>query len=204
VSVSPSENGYYDVHRPGEDWYRPRLGYELDTRGLSNGVHTITIRFYRRRDPATEVAAESADVRIDNREPRAEIGDIVHNVSGGGEETVDACAIVRNETDEFDFEITAHEPEGHLRKWRLVAYWGDDESNEVAEASYGSNDAGPGDTEWTGIQATRVPKSGYWSAIERQCAHTFRLYVWDRTVNGRHHVHRSSYRKSLTLDLPES
>jgi len=207
VSVTPTTDGFYEVHRPNEDWYKPRLGYELDTRGFADGVHTITVRFYRERDPSTEVAAQSVDVRIDNSEPRADVGDVFHNLPSSAdtdEEVVPACAIVETENNEFDFEITAQDLEGHLRRWRLVAYWGDNKSDEVAEDAYANHDSGPSDTEWTGPVATRVPDDGYWSATNRQCAHTFRLYVWDRAVNGRHHIHRSGYRKSLTLNLPES
>ena len=208
TAVSASSGGYYRIHRPGEIWYNSRLGYKLGTGWLTNGDHTITVKFYSDRDRSTLVDQEHVDVHIDNQHPRAEIGTIYHKLPSGAastEEEIGACGIVDGGTDEFQLGLTAHDLEGHLRSWSLRTLWGDNESASIASDSYDDHDSS---VSWAGIQDSREP-SGWWSvyalesASARQCAHTFYLDVWGRTVNGYHHVHHSRYHKSITMLLPD-
>lgn len=203
-AIAPESGGYYKIHEPGEIWYRDQLGYKLDTRSLSNGKHTITVKFYGDTNRNTQVSEESFTVRIDNQEPRAEIGKIFHKLPGGGEETIDACGIIDSPTDQFKVEITASDPEGHLRNWHLRTLWGDNESETIDTDTYSNHSSS---RTWTGIDESRQP-SGWFDVSEEckqgasQCAHTLYLTVWDRTVDGHHHIHRSQYHKSITIMLP--
>ena len=45
-AVNPTATGYYRVRAPSELWYHHWLGYLLNTSGLTNGLHVITIRLF--------------------------------------------------------------------------------------------------------------------------------------------------------------
>lgn len=204
TSISPSSGGYYRVHRPGEIWYRDQLGYRLSTGSFENGEHTITVKFYGETNRSSLITEESVTVHLDNQHPRAEIGAIFHELADGTEETIGACGIVDTATDKLQLEVTAQDPEGHLRNWHLRTLWGDNESQTIDSDSYENHDDS---IIWSGVEASRQPAG--WLAVDEdlpdsasQCAHTFHLTVWDRTVNGYHHIHRSRYHKSITIMLP--
>lgn len=207
-TISPMSGGYYRVREPDELWYNPWLGYELNTRGLSNGLHTITVEFYSRRSRSSASVSDSKEVRIDNQEPRASIDRIIQQHDTDGPTPVGTCAIVEEGGDEFTFEITADDPQGHLLRYDLDALWGDNERKDVHRDTYAENKSNA--PHWHGLTAAEVPPTDSWSACvpgdltSIQCAHTFVLRVWDRTINGRHRIHRSQYHQSITIMLPES
>jgi hypothetical protein len=188
-AVYPDSGGFYPVRTPTALWYEHWLGYRLNTSGLTNAFHTITLRFYK-KDKATVAGVANLRVRIDNRWPTATISKILHD----GVE-VPACAMVADGSDEFTFRITAHDPDGHLASWSLYALWGDNQSDPVASDSYSAHLPGPS---WPGITNTNVP-AGAWTAVETCCAHTFHLSVWDRTIDGHNYLHWSGYNKSITI-----
>ncbi len=199
VDVPPEGDGYYPVRQPGALWFRPRLGYKLPTGGLSNGLHTITVEFYSSRSASSKLGERSVEVRIDNDRPTARLGRILHRLSDGSDEVVDACAIVDAATDRFKFEVTATDAQQHLRHWRLRALWGDNQSATVAQQGYTDPN---GNRKWEGPRNEVRPAGSYWQAQSRRCAHTFYLKAWSRTTNGYHYVHRDAYHKSITLLLP--
>lgn len=195
--------GYYPVRSPGEVWYNHWLGCMLDTTGLSNALHTVTVRLFAGKTAASEIGSgadpgRQVGVRIDNRWPTARIDRILHD---GAE--VGVCEIVAAGSDEFTFEVTAWDPEGHLKSWGLVALWGDNRSAAIASAVYVPNPA----RQWNGINHTPVPSPPWHATVagdptSRRCAHTFYLTVWDRVINGFNYLHASGYHKSITIMLP--
>lgn len=199
VDVPPEGDGFYPVRRPGALWYRPRLGYKLRTGSLANGLHTIRVEFYRSKSPSSRTGAKSVEVRIDNDPPTARLGRILHRLPDGTDETVDACAIVDTNTDEFRFEVTATDAQHHLRHWRLRALWGSGDSDVVAQQGYTDPH---GDRKWEGPRNELQPGGGYWKARTRRCAHTFYLKAWSRTTDGYRYRHRDPDHKSVTLLLP--
>lgn len=204
-TMNADSGGYYNVRTPGDIWYNHWLGYRLDTSGLTNGLHTITVRLYNQGK--VFISNHSLNVMIDNRWPIAKIDKIFHH----GHE-VDACAIIDGSdgslSDEFTFCITAYDNEGHLLSWRLDALWGDNKSALIASGSY---PAGLPPL-WFGTSCPPDPEvpSPAWHACmpgdptSVQSAHTFYLSVWDRTIDGYNHIHWSGYHKSITIMLPGS
>ncbi|MDY7081602.1 MAG: hypothetical protein SXQ77_04150, partial [Halobacteria archaeon] len=202
----PVSGGYYRVKEPDELWYDHWLGYRLGTGGFTNGKHTVEVEFYGATNSSSLINSETVDVRIDNQRPRAEINDIIHQHDTDGSTPVGTCGIVEDGGDDFTFMITAEDPEGHLRSWRLTTVWGDNKSAHVTSDTYEPPRSG---VTWNGIVNQEVPPaSSPWSATvsgdptSRRCARTFYLRVWDRTINGEHYIHRSDYHKSITLMLP--
>src|SRR5207247_8539162 len=138
------------------------------------------------------------ELQIDNTLPTALIDAILHVEQTGALVEVGTCAIVESETAEFFFRITASDgAEQHLKNWTLAALWGDNGYAQIAFDSY----APVPSRKWAGITNTQVPAAA-WTAIERHCAHTFYLDVWDRVIDGYSQFHSNSYHKSITLLLP--
>jgi len=208
-TISPAPGGYYPVRSPGQLWYNPTLGYVLDTTILSNGIHEISVKLFdSAKSPITvpPTNIQSRWVQIDNGWPTAAIENVLHSGTPIG-----ACAMVTSGADAFTFTITADDPEQHLLSWDLAALWGADQSKAVASDNYSNHLPGP---LWGGIISTVVPPApgpppsvAPWVAAvtgdptSTQCAHTFYLDVWDRTINGYGYIHESDYSFSVTIDL---
>lgn len=198
-------SGFFAVRSPAELWYNHFLGYLLGTGGLTNANHTIGIKLYTSASPAAELGhitdpGRQVAVRIDNRLPSAVINRIIHD----GHD-VNTCAIVNSGTTFFQFDITASDPDGHLKSWGLGAWWGDNASDTVASDSYANHLGGA--PIWAGIANTVVPVGPQWNADKgtfesKHCAHTFYLDVWDRVIDGWSYIHDSGYHKSITIMLP--
>ncbi len=199
--IAPTAGRYYRINRPGEVWYDHWLGYWLHTGSLPNGLHRIAVTTYTAR-PGTQVDTDSLLVRIDNGRATAVIDALIH-VHSGSQHLIDTCAIVDHGPDAFRFRITAWDPEGHLKSYSLRALWGDNKSKNVTSRTY----TPVASKKWSGPSAQLVPSSTWSAAVpsdptSTRCAHTFRLSVWDRVINGHNHIHHTVYHKSITLMLP--
>ncbi len=205
--ISPSATGYYKVRSPGELWYNHWLGYILDSSGLSNALHVITVRLFASQSAASEIGSasgpgQSMAVKIDNSWPQASIDEIWHDGS-----PVPVCAIVNSGSDAFTFKITAQDAEQHLLSWSLNAWWGDNKSKAVDSDHYNSHvSASKKWAGYTGFAPVVAPSPWHATVVgdptSKQCAHTFYLGVWDRVINGWNYIHYSAYHKSITLMLP--
>ncbi|WP_420129100.1 hypothetical protein [Longimicrobium sp.] len=204
-AVNPSATGYYRVRAPSELWYNHWLGYLLNTAGLTNGLHQITLRIFTGTSEATEIgggadAGRSVVVQIDNTAPLVAIEKIFHD---GGE--VGTCGLVTSGSDQFTFGITAQDPEQHMGSWSLIALWGDNKSKPVASDSYAAHVSPT--RKWAGPAGAVVP-SPVWEATvagddsSRRCAHTFRLAASSRVIDGWNALHHPVVYKSITLLLP--
>ena len=201
IPNSFGSNVYYRVRLPGQLWFKPWLGFRLNTKPLSNGPHTITVELYDgAATPGTLVDTDSLLIEVDNQRPVA----IIDQIFRGGL-PVSACGIVTGvcSDDKFTFRITASDAQSHMRSWRLTALWGDNKSDLIASDRYGNHLPGP---LWSGISNGVVP-SPAWDAYKpgdptsANCAHTFELRAWDRAINGYNHIHRSRYHQSVTISL---
>lgn len=209
-AVNPSASGFYRVRPPSELWYNHWLGYMLNTLGLGNGLHTITIRLYASQSNASEIGSEAAAgrscvVQIDNTQPVVKIEKIFHGV---GVNEVGACGIVDSGTDEFTFQITAADAEQHMAHWSLVALWGDNKSAVVDQDSYAAHVSPT--RKWAGPSSQLAPivAPQPWHAAvpgdpsSTHCAHTFQLSASSRVINGWNALHWASAHKSITIMLP--
>jgi hypothetical protein len=204
TATNPDAGGFYPVRVPWQIWYNTNLGYVLDTSIMANGLWVIDIKLYNSAHVEIPVASfHSRRVRIDNQWPVANIEKIFHDGS-----EVPVCAIVNSGTDQFAFQITATDPEGHMLSWGLTALWGDNKSAAVAGDSYSPGHVSP-TRQWAGVASGVVP-SPAWHAKDAagvpdpssiRCAHTFYLSVWDRVINGYGYLHNQTYHKSITIWL---
>ncbi|MDX2427437.1 MAG: hypothetical protein QNK22_01990 [Xanthomonadales bacterium] len=200
---TPTSTGLFKVRGANQLWYNHWLGFRLNTRGLSNGLHTVKIEIYATASAGSKIGEDLATLMIDNSKPRASINSILHRKADGTDEVVNVCGIVTKRTSEFSCDITAQDNEGHLKNWDLRVLWGNNKSMHIASDSYTPTAT----KKWYGVPGTVVPSTpkdlevaGDITSI--QCAHTFYLTVWDRVINGYNHIHRSSYHKSITLMIP--
>jgi hypothetical protein len=199
-----SYKGCYPVRQPGDLWYTTNLGDRLDTSGLTNGAHTITVRAIRQFLWFTWVAETDAiTVVIDNRRSLIEI----NSISEGGME-VDACAIVQSppypSSDQWTFDITVAHPQHYLLVWGLEAWWGNNQSSHVDGASYPGGTPSP--HAWDVPAGTSVPASPWHASVaghpsSTHCAHTFVLWAWDRVTDGTQWLHYGEYHESVTIML---
>ncbi|MCB0634144.1 MAG: hypothetical protein R2824_35920 [Saprospiraceae bacterium] len=196
---NPVGSGFFRT-RPGTElWYTPFHGYNLNTSGLPNGLHTISLELYTTSlASGTPMSTHALQVMIDNSWPIVSIDRILHHHHTLGLVPVGTCGIVTEETDQFQFEITVRDMEGHLKSWNMVALWGDNASAPVDDGAY---DPATG-LIWAGPAAGTSVPTPPWTAVSRRCAHTFRLTAWDRVIDGYRHLHRQTYHKSITLLLP--
>ena len=202
TASTPTTTGMFRVRRPTDLWYNHWLGFRLNTKLLSAGLHTVEVRFYTTTNPATFKFSDSVKLRIDNSRPRASIDEIIHHLLRGRTEIVGTCGIVNTPTSNFSFRITAQDLEGHLKSWNLRALWGDNKSKGIASESYTPNPS----KKWAGLVTHIVPPTPWDATVagdptSTRCAHTFYLTVWDRVTNGYTHLHRRDYHKSITIML---
>lgn len=210
--VIADASGYYKIRTPSELWYNHFLGLRLDTTGFGNGMHQISVAIY---DSSHVVMAsgsiQSRHVRIDNTWPQASIDAIMHDGVA-----VNKCGIVRTGTDAFQFQVTAHDPDGNLLSWSLYVLWGDNQSVGIASEAYPPT---PPSVFWSGPVGALVPAAPWASTkgvnpnlpigpsnpedpYSHWCAHTFVLSVWDRAIDGYSRIHNATYTKSITIMLP--
>jgi hypothetical protein len=157
---------------------------------------------YTSQSAAAELLSlrDSLVVRIDNRLPSAIINQIYNDGTA-----VNTCAVVVGADTLYEFDITASDPDGHLKSWSLGAMWGDNEYDTVSSDTYANHLAGA--PTWAGISGVTVPPASHWNAdkgtfASTHCAHLFYLDVWDRVINGWSFIHQSGYHKSITIMKP--
>lgn len=202
---TPLGAGFFRTKSPGQLWYSPFHGYTLRTDGLPNGLHTLRLELYSSPlSSATPISHQEVAVMIDNNWPSASIHQILHHHDINGVEAVGSCGIVTENSDRFQFNIHAADAENHLKSWQLTALWGDNQSAVVDADSYSPSGGSP---LWVVAPSQVVPSSPWAASVpgdpsSRRCAHTFRLHVWDRVINGYSYIHKSVYHKSITLLLP--
>lgn len=201
---NPVGTGFFRTRPTSELWYTPFHGYDLNTTGLTNGLHTVTLQLFASSAAAgIPMASHSLQLMIDNSWPVVTIDQILHHHHAAGVVPVGTCGIVTEETDHFQFRITARDMESHLKSWSLVALWGDNKSGGVDSAVYSPVPS----RHWAGPLNEVVPATPWAATVtgdpsSRRCAHTFRLVAWDRVINGYTHLHYQTYHKSITLLLP--
>jgi hypothetical protein len=173
-----------------------------------NGMYTFSVEIFKETAPATftdltfllPVAANSLTVKVDNTEP---VVDLVSIYQHGSATPVAACEIVSAPVmspARYDVKITAHDPNGHMLSYGVVAYWGDNASGTVipTESYSPAHVDEDGPRQWTGEVNLRGPAAGWPAACN--CAHTFFVTAWKRTTDGRHHLYWKQSHQSITIN----
>jgi len=210
TSTSTVNTYYYPLRSYGQLWLNNWWGASIDTTTYtSSGLATLLVYFYQQSGSSfSYIAGQSLSLAIDNVYPTAQILSVDHYVPP---QLIPQpiCAIVQGQSTLFQFQITASDPDQHLWTINLYSIWGNDKSGTVYSDSYSPNHVLSPDTGlWAGLPPnTLVPIGTQWNAWVQgdntsiQCAHSFILQVWDRTINGFAYIHSASYSQSLTFLL---
>jgi DNA-binding beta-propeller fold protein YncE len=201
----PAEYAANPVAQP-QRWYPPFL--MLRWPSADNGLYTFSVEIVN-AVPApggglTEVSLthllqpaekNSLTLLIDNTAPDV---DLVSVLQAGA--AIPACAIIDSGLNQFNFRITAHDPNHHLKTYRLAAVWGKNGSETIHAEDYASHVDAEGPRLWSGALNDSVPAAPGWAAHCR-CAHTFYLDAWKRTTDGYGPVLYGASHQSLTINL---
>jgi len=198
------------------EYWRPSFLFMRWPSG-ENGLYTFKVKIYQKsgtvwNDLTGSLLApeNSLKLRVDNTHPDVKILSIWQK--GPPDKEIKACDIVNTGKNEFYFKITAFDPNHHLLSYRLTALWGDNKSKSVYYDNYSNHDDSTepdyeGLYKWSGKINFNVPRDlpgstgnlKTWSA-ECNCAHTFYLRAWKRTIDGYNYIHRRDYHKSITIN----
>ena len=94
--------------------------------------------------------------------------------------------------------MTAFDPNHHLLSYGVTALWGHNGSASVFSDSYASHVNAEGPHLWSGVTNSWVPPAG-WTAV-CNCAHTFYLDVWKRTIDGYNYLLHGTAHQSITIN----
>jgi hypothetical protein len=170
-----------------------------------NGTYTLTIELYKSNGAPIDLTQQQYQeinnkkdlvLYIDNTPPQAVINEIRQKPNT----LIKTCDIIDINPNLYKFNITAYDANRHLRYYRLTAYWGDNKSKNIQSDSYTAHidDSYP----WAGVNHQFVPVGTYpnnYFAADCDCAYTFYLEVWKRTINGYNYILSGSYHKSFTI-----
>jgi len=192
----PLDGGVYEPAY----WYPPFLFMRWPSG--ENGLYTFTVILYNSLGnpialPPHSPEEETLVIRVDKTAPIAEIKEIWQE--GTPDEKIATCEIVNTGNPNYYFKITAYDPNHHLLSYRLSALWGNNQSDHNIDSESYDGTAVPPDYHWGGIVNQYVKKTSPWVA-QCDCAHTFYLRVWKRTINGYNHILYRDYHKSITID----
>lgn len=165
----------------------------------ANGLHTFTLELEDNAgNPVPLVAGNSLTLRIDNTPPTVDLKEIRQLTSPVN--VVEPCEIVSAGVNSYNFKVTAYDPNQHLLSYELWAEWGKNCSQRnVISDSYASHvDPTPPDRWWGGVSNAIEPAGGW--AAKCNCAHTFHLRAWKRTINGYNYILRRDSHQSVTLN----
>lgn len=168
-----------------------------------NGLYRFTLVLYDGSGTdITPSGLKELTVLIDNTPPVVNIHNIFQNKPPITD--IEPCVIVDSGWNKFTFKITANDAEGHLYNYALSALYGYHQHLAITSDSYENHIGLPPPPYvpvlWSGIVNGIVPASPI--SVPCNCAYTFYLRAWGRTINGYNRIQYVDYHKSITVDLP--
>ena len=203
----------YPAH--AERWYPSFLMMRWPSG--SNGLYTFRVEIFKRvgatwtdLTSALPASGNRLKVLIDNSGFNA---DVVAIRQHGTATIIHACDIVSSGTHTFDLQVTAYDPNHHLLRYILTAYWGHNQSETVSFDNYASHVSEEGPHLWSGLTNLWVPPPPPplpappapppppvgWTA-HCNCAHTFYLDAWKRTIDGYYYLLEGTAHQSITIN----
>ena len=193
----------YPVPSGASIWYLPNLLFDWRTTGtvrVGSGLYKLHLFGFTSAGLASIVnlfpdAEASMAVRIDNTYPVMRINSITYN----GTE-IDACGVVQLEdsTDSLTINVSAYDPDIHLRNFTLYALYGDNQSFTCHAESYDGTPLYDGAMP----NADFVCNGDAGDHWETTCGYTFRVSGWDRAINGYGKIHYNAGHKTITILMP--
>jgi hypothetical protein len=207
----------FDQNFHPELWYPPYLF--LRWTSAENGFYRFKVKLYAGANPIIPDPLPTnlniLPLRIDNTPQNVKIESIWQKQKVPPDTQIIACDIVEvdpsnpkfTSENNFYFNITANDPNQHLLCWSLVALSGDNLTEPVDSDNYFPSHYSPPSRLWGGISNTNVPPPdpnlNYWKATHN-CAYTFYLGSWKRTIDGYNYIFYRDYHKSITINnLPK-
>jgi len=193
----------YPVPSGSLSWYLPNLLFDWRTTGtvpVSSGLYKMHLFGFTSAGLMNIVNSvpdyeATMVVRIDNTYPVMSINSITYN----GTE-IDACDVVQleNATDSLTINVSAYDPDAHLRNFNLYALYGDNQSFTCHAESYG------GTPPYYGAMpnADFVCSGDAGDHWETTCGYTFKVSGWDRAINGYGKIHYNAGHKTITILMP--
>ena len=172
-----------------------------------NGLYTFSVEIFAQTGPATftdltftlPAAKNSLTLKVDNTSPAV---DLVSIYQHGSAVPVAPCQIVSAPVlspARYDVKITAHDPNGHMYSYGVIALWGDNASGTVIPTeTYATHVNEDGPRLWNGEVNLRGPAAGW--AASCNCAHTFIVTAWKRTINGYGRLYWEDSHQSITIN----
>ena len=189
----------YPTH--AERWYPSFLMMRWPSG--NNGLYTFTVQIFKKTGATwTDLtgglaSGNSLTVLVDNSGFNA---DVVALRLHGSSTTIQACEIVSSGSPYFDVEVTAYDANQHLLSYGVTALWGHNASATVFADSYASHVDAEGPHLWSGVTNRWVPpalSSGFHAPCN--CAYTFYLDAWKRTIDGYNYLLEGTAHQSITI-----
>ena len=193
-------------------WWPPFLMMQWPSG--ANGMYTFSVEIWKLTPPATWTDLTPAlpalknklTVKIDNDPPIVDLTKIRNHTTGT---ELDTCAVVS--TPPFppptppgpltlDFKLTANDPNGHLLSYGVTAYFGHNSppATAVPADSYASHVNADGLHLWKGPAPNLIAPPAGWTP-PCNCAYTFFLDVWKRTIDGYSYLLHGQSHQSITI-----
>lgn len=221
TKIAPETDGWYRIPVESDGLYHPDLWQPpfLFMRWPSgdNGLYTFTIELWDETDPTRTITLPVSHnrlvLRVDKTPPIATLTTLYQQpcpspspcapcslAAASTYTTIDPCAIVSSAPNCYCFRITAQDVHQHLLSYSLRGYYGANQSVLIASDSY-ANHYSPSHPYWGGVVDAMIGKTATegWSAPVN-CAFTFYLSVWKRTINGYGYIIHRSFSKSYTIN----
>jgi DNA-binding beta-propeller fold protein YncE len=207
VSPVPGPDQVYqipsDYPTHAERWFPSFLMMRWPSGSSGNGHYTFTVELFKPKGPgfvAVPTPPNSLTVLVDNSSFNV---DVVHLFQHGIAAPIPVCAIVSPpafpSVSTFDVEVSAYDPNQHLLSYSVTALWGHSASEPVFSDSYAFHVNAEGPHLWSGVVNHLVPPNG-WQA-HCNCAHTFYLDAWKRTIDGYNYLINGTAHQSITIDI---
>jgi hypothetical protein len=202
--IAPDSQDRYEIPPASEIWSLRDILVRWPTGGLTDGLWELKVKLFdaslSELPEPTPAEGNRLALMLDNTPPRVLIDEVTH-----GTETVGRCDIVDlgPPPDGLRFRITAVDYSGHLSYYRLVAHYGDNDSQLIGADTYAGHMT-PSKL-WHGVASHTIPAPpAQWRAPE-PCAYQFRLTAYNRTTNGyTSRIHGAEYNKHTTILLAGS
>ena len=172
-----------------------------------NGTYTFSVEIFSLSGTTwtnltalLPVAKNKLVLRIDNDPPDADILNIYRH---GSPTPLSVCDILTTPAfppaTALDFQIKASDPNGHLLSYGVTAYFGHTSPpvTVMSDTFVPTHVVGASPHLWFGVSSLRGPAAGWTPTCN--CAHTFIIDVWKRTIDGYGYILHNSAHQSITI-----
>ena len=179
-----------------ERWYPAFLMMRWPTG--PNGLYAFTVELFDASgSPLPPIASGNLlTLKVDNDAPDVDLVAIYQHLAAA---PVGACAIVTTGTTLFDVRLRAYDVNGHMLSYSSSVVWGHNLSATVipTESYEPGHVNADGFRLWRGVSNLRGPAAG-WNAT-CNCAHTFYVNAWKRTIDGYGYIIHRNAHQSITI-----